>query len=209
MLPKPRILVAISLFSLTLAAPNPVMPAPRCGTTMYPAAFRPIDSTKPKNVFPETNVFKVSQTADGVSNVDSLVRFSRPGSSYYGCSLGVTFPKNWPITSFGDARLNVYALPNDIAKGHNNSLTYFPSGVNRNHAVKRKTVSLWGTVTLNSNPGSGQIKPNAVIINSEVCGPTMSFLFEIASDTAASSVGFTQSSINGSPLAGFFLTYHC
>lgn len=129
------------------------------------------------------------------ADVDTLVRFTGIPPGSYGCQLAMSFTFEYEINSTGNALLNVYALPGTV-KPTDTYNDYFPKG-GRGSPVGG---TLFTTTTI-----TGQ----RAVLNSEVCRPELSFLFEIASDSSAGSVAFRDAGDNLTGIGGFYLTYNC
>jgi hypothetical protein len=197
-------LIPATSFLLSLASATPTTPGfftpsqayltPQCGTTITPTIQQRIDSSFPNQAIPPSNSFWVSQTFPG--NVDTLVQFTGIPAGSYDCALNAVFPDavNYPVTSTGNALLNVYVLNCDIQETDSYE-TYFPKG---GSGLPHGASFLWGTATLRNG---GPIR-----INSEACNETLNFLFEIASETAQGSVAFTKNVVG---LSGLYVTYDC
>ena len=127
--------------------------------------------------------------------MNTLVRFASIPSGSFGCQLAVTFTFQYPISSSGNAQLNVFALPNDISKTDTYK-TYFPNG----GRGTPKDSFLFATTTINGQKA---------VLNSQGCKPTLGYLFQIASDTAAGAVSFVDAGNNLSGISGFFITHNC
>lgn len=190
-----------SLFALTylavLAVTSPAQPAlvPRACTTQLPISYQQISENQPSTPFTQGRLFKVSQANNGVSDVDTLVRFAGIPSGSYGCQLSVSFTYEYQINSTGNALLNVYSLPNDISSTDTYT-TYF----GENTRGTPKGSYLFDTI---------QITGQKAVLNSQTCKPALGYLFEIASDTAAGSVSFLDAGDNLSGIGGLYMTYDC
>ena len=115
----------------------------------------------------------------------------------YGCQLSVSFFPAFTVSSSGaSTQLNVYKLGNDIS-ADSTYAEYFPAGGNGSPVNS----TLFGTITLQ---GMGQ----KAVINSGVCTPDMSFLFELANPGAAN-VSFLDAGNNLTGIGGFYISYDC
>ena len=189
-------ILSISLFlASTTATPTPIALVPRSCQTQYPTSYQQIEQDAPSSSFPQGKHFEVSQSSGGINAVDTLVHFTGIPAGSYGCQLAVAFPANYPITSSGSKLLNVYAVPRDISPSDSYS-TYFSKG---NRGIPDNSY-LFGSVTID---GSSHV------INSKVCAPNLSFLFEIASDTQAGETEFEDNGSAANGPAGLYLTYNC
>lgn len=164
-------------------------------TIKLPTSYQQISSSAPSKSFPQNNIFNVSQTSGSKDNTVTLLRFSGIPPGSYGCQLSMSFTYQYPIFSSGSTQLNVYALGKTISSGDTYA-TYFPNG----GRGTPKDSFLFGTTTVN-----GQ----RAVVNSEVCSTSLSFLFEIASETQDGSVTFADAGNNLSGIGGFYLTYNC
>ncbi|MCJ1461619.1 hypothetical protein MMC07_000216 [Pseudocyphellaria aurata] len=164
-------------------------------TIKLPSSYQQIRSSKPGTAFPQNNIFNVTQIIATKDYTDTLLRFSGIPSGSYGCQLAVSFTFEYPIYSSGSTLLNVYSLPVPITEKDTYD-TYFPNG---GRGIP-KGASLFGTTTI-----TGQ----KAVINSQVCKPSLGYLFEIASDTQDGSVLFADAGNNLSGIGGFYLTYNC
>lgn len=164
-------------------------------TIRLPTSYQQISQSSPQKSFPQNNIFKVSQANGGTDNINTLLRFSGIPPGSYGCQLAVSFTFEYPIESSGSTLLNVYALPNPISPTDTYT-TYFPNG---GRGIP-KGASLFGSIT---------ITRQKVVINSQVCKPSLGYLFQIASDTKAGNVTFADAGNNLSGIGGFYLTYNC
>lgn len=164
-------------------------------TIKLPKSYQQISQSSPQRSFPQNNIFNVTQATGGINNVNTLLSFTGIPSGSYGCQLAVSFTFEYPIYSSGSAQLNVWALPGPISSTDTYA-TYFPTG---GRGVPKGS-SLFGTTTI-----TGQ----KAVINSQVCKPSLGYLFQIASATAAGSVTFADAGNNLSGIGGFYLTYNC
>ncbi|MCJ1429111.1 hypothetical protein MMC29_007024 [Sticta canariensis] len=164
-------------------------------TIKLPSSYQQISRVSPQKSFPQNNIFNVTQATGGKDNTDTLLRFSGIPTGSYGCQLAVSFTFDYPIYSIGSTQLNVYALPRPISPSDTYS-TYFPNG---GRGIPKDSY-LFATTTI-----TGQ----KAVLNSQVCQPSLGYLFEIASETAAGSVTFADAGNNLSGIGGFYLTYNC
>lgn len=164
-------------------------------STKLPTSYQLISRDLPKTSFQPSRLFEVSQVVGGVSNTDSLLRFSGIPPGSFGCQLAISFTANYPITSSGSTQVNIYGLLNDIRSTDTYS-TYFPNG---GRGIP-KDAFLFGTTTINGLKA---------VINSQVCRPNLAYLIEIASDTKAGRVTFVDAGKPHPDVAGFYLTYNC
>lgn len=167
-------------------------PASSLAVTRVPTSYQLISRDLPNKAFPQNRVLQVSQANGGLSNIDTLLYFDGIPPGSFGCQLAISFSPNYPLALSGNSQLNVFKLSRNITKSDTYS-TYFPQG-GRGIPVGG---FLFGTINPSTRKG---------IVNSGVCAPSLSFLVEIASDTAAGSVAFTDAG-NPQVINGFFLTY--
>lgn len=159
-----------------------------------PTSYQQISQSSPQEYFPQNNIFNVTQASGGINNVNTLLRFTGIPSGSYGCQLEVSFTFEYPIYSSGSTLLNVWSLPEPISSTDTYA-TYFPTG---GRGIPKGSF-LFGSITL-----TGQ----KAVINSQVCKPSLGYLFQIASATAAGSVTFADAGNNLSGIGGFYLTYN-
>ncbi|MCJ1411936.1 hypothetical protein MMC19_006028 [Ptychographa xylographoides] len=193
------LLVVSGLAALSSAIPTPTELHARTCTTILPATYQVISESQQTATFPQNRFFVASQSATPGSNVDSLVHFTGIPDGSYGCTLGWSFTYEYNIPSAGDSQLNVYRLGTDISAQSTYS-EYFPNG----GKGSPPGTTLFGTTTL----ASGEAIVSSVI-NSGVCSPDMSFLFELASDTVAGDVSFQDAGDNSSGIGGFYMSFNC
>ncbi len=167
----------------------------RACTIELPASYQQISEDAPSTSFTQSHLFNVSQAQGGTSNVDTLVRFANIPSGSFGCELSVSFTFDFPISSSGNTLLNVYSLPSDISKTDTYA-TYFPNGGR-------------GTPKGSFLFASIKITGQKAVLNSQSCKPTLNYLFQIASDTAAGAVSFVDAGNNLSGIGGFFVSHNC
>lgn len=170
-------------------------PGPLSCTIKLPTSYQQIARDKPTTSYPQANRFSVSQASGGAANVDTLLRFAGIRSGSFGCQLAMSFTFEYPINSTGSTLLNVFALPNDISPTDTYE-KYFPNG----GRGTPKGSFLWATTTI-----TGQKQ----VVNSEVCRPSLGYLFQISSDTKAGAVEFLDAGNNLSGIGGFYMTYNC
>jgi len=185
---------ATALTALVSASPTPANLSPRACTTQLPTSYQEIIQVLPTNSYPQNQNFYAYFDANTGYHVDTLVHFTGIPAGSYGCQLVVEFSGTNNPTSSGATQLNVYNLlgaENDITPTSNYQ-QYFPNG----GSGAPNGTALWGTVTLD-----GQRH----VINSAVCTPSMSFLFEIASETTSGVVEWNNLAAGN----GFELTYNC
>ena len=186
-----------ALAALASASPTPVQITARSCTTILPSSYQQIEEATPAAAYPQNRQFLVSRTASPGNDIDTLVRFTGIPAGSYGCQLGVSFFPAFTVSSSGaSSQLNAYKLGNDIGVS-STYVEYFPAGGNGNPINS----TLFGTITIE---GMGQ----KAIINSGVCTPDMSFLFEIANQ-GAGNVSFLDAGNNLTGIGGFYLSYDC
>ena len=192
-----------SLFTLTAltalvsSSPTPIQHAARSCTIKLPSTYQQIEEATPSTAYPQGRQFLVSRTASPGNDVDTLVHFTGIPTGSYGCQLDVSFFPAFTISSTGaSTQLNVFKLGNNITVDSTYA-DYFPSGGSGSPVNS----TLFGTITLE---GMGQ----KAVINSAVCTPDMSFLFEIANQ-GAGNVSFFDQGDNLTGIAGFYLNYDC
>lgn len=188
------LIAATALTALTSAFPTPANLAPRACTTQLPSSYQEIIQVRPTESFAQNQNFYAYSNANTGNHIDTLVHFTGIPAGSYGCQLAVEFSGANNPTSSGATQLNVYNL-----LGAENGITatssyqqYFPNG----GSGAPNGTSLWGTVTLDGQKH---------VINSAVCAPSMSFLFEIASETESGIVEWNNLAVGN----GFYLTYNC
>lgn len=159
-----------------------------------PVSYQLISQDTPNTSFQQSRLLKVSQVQGGLSNIDTLLRFTGIPAGSFGCQLALSFTFEFQINSTGNSQVNIYRLPNDI-KPTDTYATYFPKG----GRGTPEGASLFGTTTINGQKA---------IINSQVCTPNLNYLIEIASDTQAGSVAFVDAGNNLSGIGGFFVSYN-
>ncbi|MCJ1423020.1 hypothetical protein MMC29_000901 [Sticta canariensis] len=164
-------------------------------TIMLPSSYQQIFRSSPQTSFPQNHTFNVVQATGGKDNVDTLLRFSGIPPGSYGCQLAMSFAIEYPIHGIGSTQLNIYALPRPISPTDTYA-TYYPNG----GRGTPKDSYLWATTTITGG---------RAVINSDSCRPDLGYLFQIASETKAGSVRFTDAGNNLSGIGGFYLTHNC
>lgn len=131
-----------------------------------PTASAPLDRRACSVAYPRAIGFPINfdihQDAGGANKNSNAITFTNIPAGSYGCQLEANFPAGYPITSSGNAQVNIYTT----------------SGAN--------TGSLFGTVTFASSP----VAPTKFVINSATCDSTLSYRMEIASKDQAGRVAF-------------------
>jgi hypothetical protein len=131
-----------------------------------PTASAPLERRACSVAYPQSIGFPINydihQDAGGANKVPNAISFTNIPAGSYGCQLEANFPAGYPITSSGNAKVNIYTV----------------SGANSG--------SLFGTVTFASSP----VAPTKFVINSAKCEPLMSYRMEIASPDQAGRVAF-------------------
>lgn len=164
-------------------------------TIMLPSSYQQIIRSSPQISFPQNHTFNVVQATGGNDNVDTLLRFSGIPPRSYGCQLAMSFAVEYPIHGNGSTQLNIYALPRPVSSTDTYA-TYYPDG----GRGTPEDSYLWATTTITGA---------RAVINSVSCRPDLGYLFQIASETEAGSVRFTDAGNNLSGIGGFYLTYDC
>lgn len=188
------LIATTALAALTSASPTPANLAPRACTTQLPSSYQEIIQVRPTEFFSQNQNFYAYSDASTGNHIDTLVHFTGIPAGSYGCQLAVEFSGANNPTSSGATQLNVYNLlgaENDITASSSYA-QYFPNG----GSGSPKATALWGTVTLDGQKH---------VINSAACTPSMSFLFEIASETQSGIVEWNNLAAGN----GLYLTYNC
>ena len=192
------LLAASILAALSIATP-PVQEVlgvhPELCLNKLPTSYQQINQVVPKQSYPQSFVFKVSQSEGGLDNIGTLLRFSGIPSGSFGCTLSLSFTFEYPINNTGSTLVNAYSLSNDI-KPSDTWATYFPNG--------QKGTPRGGYLF-----GSTRITGQKAVINSQVCNSSLNYLFLIASDTKAGEVAFVDAGNNLSGIGGFYIAYNC
>ncbi|KAH7080136.1 hypothetical protein BKA63DRAFT_505803 [Paraphoma chrysanthemicola] len=181
------LLGSAALFGFTVALPtSPLVALDRraCGTT-YPKSM--ID-VAPSETAGETDWdFCVS---------DSRVRYAHfdiPSSAVGACQLEFIFPTNYNIDNSESRQLNVWKVdrPFDMTTD--------------NWSSAPQTTTLFGTVTLKSNP-SGQSR---IIVNSGDCKSMRDFKFTIAENSGSGAIVYKQQYPVTGAVAGMRIVHSC
>ena len=181
----PTTLVISALLGLGQAVPaaSPAELVPRACVTEYPTLITHIFEASPDQKSPNNNYIEVAHDyatrSPALYRRDVVVQFSNIPSGSFGCQLEAFFPAGTPISSYGDPRVNVFAVDK-------------PATPDDTWNTSPKPTFLFGTVAFESKPNEDVRR----VINSATCQSTLTYRLSTATDQLGE-VYFTQGSSQG------------
>ena len=178
--------LSASLLGATYALPATPLPlTPRSCQTSYPTSmteFTPYSTSKSLSDFCITSDTRVQYVEFG----------SIPSTARGACQLEFVFPAGYSVAGPGTHKINVWK-------------TERPVSWNDTWATAPKTITTFGTVTLNSKP----TEETKLVVNSGSCESMKSFRVGLADTRIDSSVTYTQQYPPTSVVAGMRIVHSC